>query len=110
LTARGLQHFGPPNISILQDARLPRFHRDECEVLAWPPPQPSFALQVVQAMQPPSGPPAREVIDRHRREEARRVNAFYEQREREVEERRQAELREFQDAERAWRRAQGWPT
>jgi hypothetical protein len=53
LTARGLDHLLQPDISIVQELRLPNFTRADNEpVLAYPPPVPNLALQVLSLMPP----------------------------------------------------------
>ena len=86
-----------PEVSIPQELRLPTFHRDNGPVLAWPPRVPSLAETYVV-------PPAffvpvdveqeRLEASRRRHEENARLDAFYEKREREAAQRREAELRE----------------
>jgi hypothetical protein len=51
LAARGLDRLMQPDISIPQELRLPNPHSSSGQ-LAWPPPQPSFAIQLLHAMYP----------------------------------------------------------
>jgi hypothetical protein len=53
LAARGLDRLMQPDVSITQELRLPNFTRAANEpVLAYPPPMPNLALQVLSAMPP----------------------------------------------------------
>jgi hypothetical protein len=86
---------------------LPNFKRGTNEpLLAWPPPQPSLAAQMAGMPVPGGpGPDWQAAIDRRRREESARLSAYYEERERELAKRREAELREAREAH---RRQHGW--
>jgi len=52
LAARGVDRLTQPDISISQELRLPNLHRGSGPLYAWPPPQPSFAVQLLHAMYP----------------------------------------------------------
>ena len=52
LAARGVDCLMQPDISIPQELRLPNLHSSSGQLLAWPPPQPSFAIQLLHAMYP----------------------------------------------------------
>jgi hypothetical protein len=107
LTARGIERLLQPDIEIHKELRLPNFKRGANEpLLAWPLPQPSLAAQVASMPVPGGpGPDWHAAIDRRRREESERLSAYYEEREREAEKRREAELREAREAH---RRQHGW--
>ncbi len=99
LTARGLDHLLQPDISIVQELRLPNFTRADNEpVLAYPPPVPNLALQVL-SMMPPDNFDWRnwheecEKRDRRALQENRRQIAEAEARLRAREEREAAEAR-----------------
>ena len=99
LTARGLDHLLQPDISITQELRLPNFTRADNEpVLAYPPPVPNLALQVL-SMMPPDNFDWRnwheecEKRDRRALQENRRQIAEAEARLRTREEREAAEAR-----------------
>ena len=97
LTARGLDRLMQPDVSIPQELRLPTFHRDNGPVLAWPPRVPSLAETYVVPpafLVPVDVEQERLEADRRRHEENARLDAFYEKREREAAQRREAELRE----------------
>jgi hypothetical protein len=106
LTARGIERLLQPDVVIAKELRLPTFKRGANEpLLAWPPPQPSLAAQMA-GMRVPGGPgpdwhAAMEERDRRRREESERLSAYYEERERELAKRREADLREAREAR--WR-------
>ena len=99
LTARGLDRLLQPDISIVQELRLPNFTRAANEpLLAYPPPVPNLALQVL-SMMPPDNFDWRnwheefEKRDRRALEENRRQIAEAEARLRAREEREAAEAR-----------------
>ena len=97
LTARGLDRFMQPEVSIPQELRLPTFHRDNGPVLAWPPRVPSLAETYVLPpafLVPVDVEQERLEANRRRHEENARLDALYEKREREAAQRREAELRE----------------
>src|SRR5262245_824772 len=97
LTARGLDRFMQPEVSIPQEPRLPTFHRDNGPVLAWPPRVPSLAETYVlppALLVPVDVEKQRLEANRRRHEEDARLDALYEKREREAAQRREAELRE----------------
>jgi hypothetical protein len=52
LAARGFDRLTQPDISIPQELRLPNLHSSSGRLFAWPPPQPSFAIQLLHAMYP----------------------------------------------------------
>ncbi len=106
LTARGVERLLQPDVVIAKELRLPTFTRSANEpLLAWPPPQPLLAAQVASMRVPggpgPDWPAVIEEPDRRRREESERLSAYYEEREREAEKHREAELREAREAR--WR-------
>jgi hypothetical protein len=99
LSARGLDRLLQPDISIVQELRLPNFTRADNEpVLAYPPPVPNLALQVL-SMMPPDNFDWRnwheecEKRDRRALQENRRQIAEAEARLRTREEREAAEAR-----------------
>ena len=97
LTARGLDRFMQPEVSIPQELRLPTFHRDDGPVLAWPPRVPSLAETYVfppAFFVPVDVEQERLEANRRRHEENARLDALYEEREREAAQRREAERRE----------------
>ena len=97
LTARGLDRFMQPEVSIPQELRLPTFHRDDGPVLAWPPRVPSLAETYVLPpafLVPVDVEQERLEANRRRHEENARLDALYEKREREAAQRREAERRE----------------
>ena len=97
LTARGLDRFMQPEVSIPQELRLPTFHRDDGPVLAWPPREPSLAETYVLPpafLVPVDVEQERLEGNRRRHEENARLDALYEKREREAAQRREAERRE----------------
>ena len=97
LTARGLDRFMQPEVSIPQELRLPTFHRDNGPVLAWPPRVPSLAETYVfpsTLFVPVDVEQERLESIRLRHEENARLDALYEEREREAARRREAERRE----------------
>ena len=104
LTAREVERLLQPDVVIAKELRLPTFKRAANQPLfAWPPPQPSLAASLrVPAGPGPDWHAATEERDRRRREEAERLSAYYEAREREAEKHREAELREAREAR--WRR------
>jgi hypothetical protein len=107
LTARGIERLLQPDIEIHKELRLPTFKRGANEpLLAWPPQQPSLAAQMASMPVPGGpGPDWHAAIEERRREESARLSAYYEEREREAEKRREAELREAREAH---RRQHGW--
>jgi hypothetical protein len=53
LTARGLDHLPQPNISIVQELRLPNFTSDAGKpLMAYPLPQPNFAVEFLNSTPP----------------------------------------------------------
>jgi hypothetical protein len=52
LAARGVDRLMQPDISIPQELRLPNLHSSPGQLFAWPPPQPSFAVQLLHTMYP----------------------------------------------------------
>jgi hypothetical protein len=116
-TSRGVECFGVSGawdphglLALAADLKLPKFEADgDRYQFSWPPPQPSLAAQMA-GMLVPGGPgpdwqAAVEERDRRRREESARLSAYYEEREREAEKHREAELREAREAH---RRQHGW--
>ena len=94
-----------PDVEVPKELRLPLLDRNGGPIFAWPPPQPSLAAQMASAPVPRgiAGPDWHSLIDerdRQRREESKRLSAFYEEREREAEKRRETELREAREAHR----------
>jgi hypothetical protein len=103
LTARGFNHFTIDNPSILETVRLPDI--EHSSLFAWPPPQPSMAASFVESQMPiysrhPGGDwwKEREQRNQQRREEAARVAADYAARQKQREERDNAEVRARADA------------
>ena len=93
LTARGLDRLMQPDVWILQELRLPTFHRDDGPVLAWPPRVPSLAETYVfppTFFVPVDVEQERLEANRRRHEENARLDALYEKREREAAEARKA--------------------
>ena len=102
LTARGLDRLLQPDISIMQELRLPNFTRGAGEpLLAYPLPQPNFAVEFVNSMPPDTFDWRRwheelEKRDRRILEDNRKQVAEVEQRQRE---REAAEVRKAKEAD-----------
>jgi hypothetical protein len=101
-TARDVDGFGINGLAELRtELKLPKFKSDgDRYQFAWPPPQPSLAAQMASAPVPRGipGPDWHSPIDERdcqRRAEGERLSAFYEKREREAEERREAHRRKY---------------
>ena len=93
LTARGLDRLMQPDVWILQELRLPTFHRDDGPVLAWPPRVPSLAETYVfppAFFVPVDVEQERLEANRRRHEENARLDALFEKREREAAEAKEA--------------------
>src|SRR5262249_24292440 len=52
LAASGVDRLTQPDISIPLELRPRNLHPSSGQLFAWPPPQPSFALQLLHAMHP----------------------------------------------------------
>jgi len=102
LTARGLDHLLQPDISIVQELRLPCFDRAPgMPLMAYPLPQPNFAVEFVNSMPPDTFDWRRwheelEKRDRRILEDNRKQVAEVEQRQRE---REAAEVRKAKEAD-----------
>jgi hypothetical protein len=96
LTARGLDRLLQPDVSIMQELRLPNFTRGVGEpLLAYPPPQPTLAQLYVPPASyfVPVDPQAEaEERERRKREDNDKMKAFYENQKRVREEREAAEI------------------
>ena len=91
-------------LSLAADLKLPKFEFEadgDRYQYSWPPSQPSLAAGLlVPGGLGPDWHAATEERDRRRREESQRLSAYYEERERELAKRREAELREAREAHR----------
>jgi hypothetical protein len=115
LTARGIERLLQPDIEIHKELRLPTFKRGANEpLLAWPPPQPNLALQMIRPdpfiiSEAAKGTYIKE-RDRRVLEDNRRQIAEAEQWQREFEKQKAAEIEAAKERDRQAYRERGWPS
>jgi hypothetical protein len=112
LAARGITGVGLGGHSLMKDVKLPDF--GEPAKLAWPPPTVPLGVLMAQSMTVPPGPGPdwhRELEERDRKiiAAANDAAAHYNARQKEREAREKAEGEKAREADREWKRSQGWP-